>query len=178
VAVSAAMVIAGLIAKELGGERREQILAAVATCVAPVALAQGAVFQYVSFDYLWGVLATYFLVKLGKSGDARWWLAIGFTLGLGMETRYTAGFWTLGIVGGVLVTDARNICEQMALAGRWHFDAVAFAECDLAGAASFYFFGFLEAFARTRCAARSRQRISGAAALVVCECGDGAAERF
>jgi len=54
VAVSAAMVIAGLIAKELGGERREQILAAVATCVAPVALAQGAVFQYVSFDYLWG----------------------------------------------------------------------------------------------------------------------------
>ncbi len=108
VAVSAAMVIAGLIAKELGGERREQILAAVATCVAPVALAQGAVFQYVSFDYLWGVLATYFLVKLGKSGDARWWLAIGFTLGLGMETRYTAGFWTLGIVGGVLVTDARK----------------------------------------------------------------------
>src|SRR5882724_7246590 len=108
VAVSAAIVLGGLIAKELGGERREQILAAVATCVAPVALAQGAVFQYVSFDYLWGVLATYFLVKLGKSGDARWWLAIGFTLGLGMETRYTAGFWTLGIVGGVLVTDARK----------------------------------------------------------------------
>ena len=108
VAVSAAMVIAGLIAKELGGGRREQVLAAVATCVAPTALAQGAVFQYVSFDYLWGVLATYFLVKLCKSGDARWWLAIGFTLGLGMETRYTAGFWTLGIVGGVLLSDARK----------------------------------------------------------------------
>src|SRR5215510_3923987 len=44
VAVSAAMVIAGLMAKELGGERREQVLAAMATCVAPVALAQGAVF--------------------------------------------------------------------------------------------------------------------------------------
>src|SRR5579859_591809 len=51
VAVSAAMVLAGLIAKKLGGGRREQVLAAVATCVAPVALAQGAVFQYVSFDY-------------------------------------------------------------------------------------------------------------------------------
>ena len=108
VAVSAAMVIAGMIAKELGGERRVQILAAVATCVAPTALAQGAVFQYVSFDYLWGVLATYFLVRLCKSGDARWWLAIGFTLGLGMETRYTAGFLALGIVGGVLLSDARK----------------------------------------------------------------------
>jgi 4-amino-4-deoxy-L-arabinose transferase-like glycosyltransferase len=108
VAVSAAMVIAGLIAKELGGGRREQVLAAVAACIAPVALAQGAVFQYVSFDYLWGVLATYFLVRLCKSEDARWWLAIGFMLGLGMETRYTAGFWTLGIVGGVLLSDARK----------------------------------------------------------------------
>lgn len=108
VAVSIAMVLAGLIAKELGGGRREQVLAAVATGVAPVALAQGAVFQYVSFDYLWGVLATYFLVRLCKSGDARWWIAIGFALGLGMETRYTAGFLTLGIVGGVLLSDARK----------------------------------------------------------------------
>jgi MFS family permease len=108
VAVSAAMVLAGLIAKELGGGRREQVLTAVATCVSPVALAQGAVFQYVSFDYFWGVLATYFLVRLAKSGDARWWLAIGLTLGLGMETRYTAGFLTLGIVGGVLLSDARR----------------------------------------------------------------------
>jgi 4-amino-4-deoxy-L-arabinose transferase-like glycosyltransferase len=122
VAVSAAMVLAGLIAKELGGGRREQVLAAVATCVAPVALAQGAVFQYVSFDYLWGVLATYFLVKLCKSDDARWWVAIGFALGLGMETRYTAGFWTLGIVGGVLLSDARKY-----LASKWLWAGVGIA---------------------------------------------------
>lgn len=122
VAVSAAMVLAGLIAKELGGGRREQVLAAVATCVAPVALAQGAVFQYVSFDYLWGVLATYFLVRLCKSGDARWWLAIGFTLGLGMETRYTAGFLTLGIVLGVLLSDARKY-----LLSKWLWIGVAIA---------------------------------------------------
>lgn len=120
VAVSAAMAIAGLIAKELGGGRQEQVLAAMATCVAPVALAQGAVFQYVSFDYLWGVLATYFLVKLCKSEDARWWLAIGFVLGLGMETRYTAGFWTLGIAGGVLLSDARKY-----LRSKWLWIGVA-----------------------------------------------------
>jgi len=77
-------------------------------------LAQGAVFQYVSFDYLWGVLATYFLVRLCKSGGARWWVAIGFALGLGMETRYTAGFWTLGIVAGVLLSDGRKY-----LASKW-----------------------------------------------------------
>jgi len=122
VAVSAAMVIAGLMAKELGGERREQVLAAMATGVAPVALAQGAVFQYVSFDYLWGVLATYFLVKLCKSRDARWWIGIGFALGLGMETRYTAGFWTMGIVAAVLFSDARKY-----LASKWLWLGVAIA---------------------------------------------------
>ena len=108
VAVSAAMVIAGLMAKELGGGRREQILAAVAVGISPVALAQGAVFQYVSFDYLWGVTVTYFLVKLLKSEDPRWWLGIGAMLGLGMETRYTMGFLALGIAGGVFLTSARR----------------------------------------------------------------------
>lgn len=108
VAVSAAMVIAGLIAKELGGGRREQILTAVAVGIAPVSLAQGAVFQYVSFDYFWGVTLTYFLVRLCKSEDPRWWIAIGAALGVGMETRYTMGFLALGVVGGVLLTKARR----------------------------------------------------------------------
>ena len=107
-AVSATMVVSGLIARELGAGRREQVLTAVAVAVAPVSLAQGAVFQYVSFDYLWGVILTYFLVRLLKSEDPRWWLAIGATLGVGMETRYTMGFLALGLVGGVLVTNARR----------------------------------------------------------------------
>ncbi len=119
VAVSAAMVVAGLIARELGGGRRELVLTAVAVGVSPVSLAQGAVFQYVSFDYLWGVAVTYLLVKLLKSEDPRWWLAIGAMLGLGMETRYTMGFLALGIVGGVLLTSARRF-----LLNKWLWSGV------------------------------------------------------
>jgi 4-amino-4-deoxy-L-arabinose transferase-like glycosyltransferase len=107
-AVAFVMVIGGWIAKELGGKRQVQLLAAFAVGISPISLAQGAVFQYVAFDYLWGVLATYFLVRLLNTEDARWWLAVGLVLGLGMQTRYTAGFWTLGIVGGVLATSARK----------------------------------------------------------------------
>lgn len=107
-AVSIGMVVAGLIAKELGGKRRAQLLAAVATGISPVSLAQGAVFQYVSFDYLWGVTATYLLIRLLKSEDPRWWVPIGGILGIGMETRYTMGFLALGIVGAVLLTRARH----------------------------------------------------------------------
>lgn len=108
VAVSMVMVLAGLIARELGASRHMQLLAAIAAGISPFSLVQGAVFQYVSFDYLWGVSATYFLVKLLKSENSRWWLAIGAMLGLGMETRYTMGFLALGIVGAVLLTPARR----------------------------------------------------------------------
>jgi hypothetical protein len=108
VAVSAAMLFAGLIAKELGGQRREQVLAAIATGIAPVSLAQGAVFQYVSFDYLWCVLLTYFLVKLLKTEDPRWWLAVGAVVGLGMQTKYTMAFFAIGLLGGLVSTGARR----------------------------------------------------------------------
>ena len=119
-AVSAVMVIAGLITKELGGRRHLQALTAVAVAVSPFSLIQGAVLQYVSFDYLWGVLAMYFVVRLLKSDDARWWVAIGTALGLGMETRYTMGFLTLGLVAGLLLTPARKY-----LLSKWLWIGVA-----------------------------------------------------
>jgi Dolichyl-phosphate-mannose-protein mannosyltransferase len=112
VAVSTVMVLAGLIAKELGGNRHVQVLAAVAAGVSPVSLIQGAVFQYVSFDYLWGVTATYLLVRLLKSDDPRWWVPVGAVLGIGMETRYTMGFLALGIAGAVLLTPARRFLHS------------------------------------------------------------------
>lgn len=113
-AVSLIMVLAGLIAKELGGKRQVQVLAAIAAGIAPVSLIQGAVFQYVSFDYLWGVTVTYLLVRLLHSDDSRWWVPIGVVLGIGMETRYTMGFLAVGIAGAVLLTDARRF-----LRSRW-----------------------------------------------------------
>jgi len=112
IAVSTVMVLAGLIAKELGGNRRVQLLAAVAAGISPVSLIQGAVFQYVSFDYLWGVSVTYLLVRLLKSENSRWWVPIGAVLGVGMETRYTMGFLALGVAGAVLFTPARRFLRS------------------------------------------------------------------
>src|SRR5215469_1742926 len=111
-AVSIVMVLTGLIARELGGNRHIQILAAFAAGIAPISLVQGAVFQYVSFDYLWGVTVTYLLVRLLKSDDSRWWLPIGAVLGFGMQTRYTMGFLVLGIVGAVLLTSERRFLKS------------------------------------------------------------------
>lgn len=107
IAVCVVILLTGLIAKELGGNRQIQLLAAFAAAISPVSMIQGAVFQYVAFDYLWGVTATYLLVRLLKSDDPRWWVPIGAFLGLGMETRYTTGFLALGVAGAVLISAPR-----------------------------------------------------------------------
>jgi 4-amino-4-deoxy-L-arabinose transferase-like glycosyltransferase len=112
IAVAAAAMLTGLMAKELGGSRHIQALATVAAGISPISLIQGAVFQYVAFDYLWGVAAAYFLVRLLKSGDPRWWLAVGAVLGLGMETRYTIGVLALGIAMAVLLTRERRFLRS------------------------------------------------------------------
>jgi len=106
VAEAAAVVLTGLMAKELGGKRGAVLVAAFAAI--PFCLGGGALMQYVSFDYFFWVLTAYFVVRLLKSDDPQWWMAIGGALGLGMQTKWTMGFLALGVVAGVVLTDARR----------------------------------------------------------------------
>ncbi|MGA2268966.1 MAG: glycosyltransferase family 39 protein [Bryobacteraceae bacterium] len=107
-AQTAALVLSGLMARQLGGGRAAQIVAAVAVAIGPVPLTAGALFQYVSFDYLWWVLIAYLVIRLLKSEDARWWLAVGAVIGLGMMTKYTMVFLVAGVIAGVLLTPTRR----------------------------------------------------------------------
>ncbi len=102
------MVLAGLMARELGGSRVAQITAALAVGIAPISLLGGALVTYSSFDSLWWVLIAYLMIRLLKSDDPRWWLGIGVVIGLGMMTKYTMSFMVAGIVTGVLLTRARR----------------------------------------------------------------------
>jgi hypothetical protein len=106
-AQSVVFVIVGLMTRRLGGGRAAMLIAAFATALAPVSLSGSALFMYVTFDYLWFVLLAYFIVCRIESGDARWWLAIGAMVGLGMMTKYTAAFFAIGLVAGVLFTPLR-----------------------------------------------------------------------
>ena len=107
-ALSLAVVLAGLMARELGGSRASQLLTALAVAIVPIVTIEATVLQYVSFDYLWGVLLTYLLLRLLNSDDPRWWLPIGAVIGLGMMTKYTMAFYVTGLVGGVLLTRIRR----------------------------------------------------------------------
>lgn len=104
-ATAVVIVLAGLIAKEMGGGRRAQIAAAVATM--PFCLAAGALMEYVAFDSLWWVLLAYCVVRLVNSEDSRWWVAIGSVIGIGVETKYTMGLFAVAVAIGTMLTPLR-----------------------------------------------------------------------
>jgi hypothetical protein len=108
------IVFTGLMAQELGGGRFAQVTAAVAVALSPLPLFEGTEFQYTSFDNLWWVLIAYFVIRLLKTENSRWWVAIGATVGIGFLTKYTMAFFVAGILAGVLLTGARRY-----LASRW-----------------------------------------------------------
>lgn len=108
IAQALAIIVTGFMARELGGGRLAQLAAALAVALSPLPLFEGTEFQYSSFDYLWWVLIAYFTIRLLKTENPRWWLAIGATIGLGFLTKYTMGFFVCGILGGVLLSRARR----------------------------------------------------------------------
>jgi hypothetical protein len=115
-----AIIFTGLMARELGGGRLAEVAAALAIALSPLPLFEGTEFQYSTFDYLWWVLIAYFVIRLLKTENPRWWLAIGATIGVGFQTKYTMGFYLCGILGGVLLTRARRF-----LASPWFWGGMA-----------------------------------------------------
>lgn len=122
IAQAAAVVVSGLMARELGGGRLAQVTAAFAVALGPLSLFEGTEFQYTTFDYLWWVLIAYFVIRMLKSEDPRWCLAIGATIGVGFMTKYAIGFYVAGIVGGLVLTRARRF-----LGSGWFWAGIALA---------------------------------------------------
>jgi 4-amino-4-deoxy-L-arabinose transferase-like glycosyltransferase len=101
-------VLVGLIARDLGGRRPAQIVAALAVAISPVALTTGMLIQYMSFDFLGWVVVAFFVVRRLATGDPRWWLGIGAAIGLGMLTKYTMAYFVSGLIVGALLTPVRR----------------------------------------------------------------------
>src|SRR5215217_4143039 len=105
---AAVVVLAGLMARELGGGRFAQGLAALAVLVAPNFLVFGTFISMDAFDQLFWVLGTYVLVLILKHDRPRLWLLFGLFAGLGLLTKLTMLYFGLAVFVAVLLTPARR----------------------------------------------------------------------
>lgn len=117
------VLLTGLMARELGGGRFAQVLAAVAVMVAPVFLIIGHIFSMNAFDHLFWALGAYVIILILKYDRPKLWLLFGLIAGVGLMNKYSVGFLGLGLVAGLILTPARKYLLSKWL---WLGGALAF----------------------------------------------------
>ncbi|MHB8399664.1 MAG: glycosyltransferase family 39 protein [Candidatus Limnocylindrales bacterium] len=96
-------ILAALIARDLGGSRRAQILAAITVALSGY-LAAGHLDDTAEFDLLAWAVVLWLLVKLLAGGDRRLWLALGVATGIGLENKDTLLLLGAGLAVALVVT--------------------------------------------------------------------------
>lgn len=110
-AASALVLMTGLIARELGGGRVAQGLAALGLVTCGLFLRTGSLFQPVVLDQLTWTLAFYALARIGRARgtdeELRWWLILGIAGGIGLLAKFSVLFLGAGVLGALLLTPLR-----------------------------------------------------------------------
>ncbi len=106
---AAAVFLAGWIARELGGGRFAQGLAALALLVAPAYLAMDSFLSMNAFEPVFWILCAWLAIRIVKGADERWWLAFGAVAGLGLLNKNSMLLFGYALFVGLLASRARRV---------------------------------------------------------------------
>ena len=102
------VVLAGLIARKLGGRRTAITLACLAVVLAPVIIGQANIYQMNAFANLFWALSAYVLVLIVERSRPGLWLLLGLVMGLGLLNKIDFLWFGAGLGVGLLLTDMRK----------------------------------------------------------------------
>jgi hypothetical protein len=122
IAQAIVILVSGLMARDLGGNRLAQVATAVSVGLSGLPIFEATEFQYTTFSFLWWVLVCWFTIRLLTSKNPRWWIAIGAAIGLGLMTKYSLVFFVMGLLAGLALTR-----ERRHFASPWFWSGVAVA---------------------------------------------------
>jgi 4-amino-4-deoxy-L-arabinose transferase-like glycosyltransferase len=115
------IILIALIARDLGGSRRAQVLAAITAALSGY-LGAGHLDTTTEVDLLvWGVIL-WLLVRLLGGGDRRLWLVVGIVAGIGLENKDTLLLLGFGVAVGLLLTRRFDVIRSP-----WAWAAVGIA---------------------------------------------------
>lgn len=110
-AVGACILLAGLIARDLGGRPRAQVIA-TATLAVSGYLAAGHLDSTTTFDVLAWTVVLWLALRLLDGADARLWLAVGLTVGIGLENKFILLFLGASLIGGLVLARRWDILRS------------------------------------------------------------------
>jgi Dolichyl-phosphate-mannose-protein mannosyltransferase len=107
--------LTGKLARDMGGGRFAQAMAALAVVVVPMYL----LMHHWLTDNAWEPLiwmgCVWLVVRAINTGDESSWLWFGVLAGVGFENKYSIAFLLLGLLAGVLVTPHRHFLKSRYL---------------------------------------------------------------
>ena len=117
------VVLFGACARRLGGTLAVQGIALAVGIASPYLLAANSVFQTVTFDQVTWMAALHWFLCVVVDGRRRYWIALGATLGIGLEVKFTIAALVAGMVLAVLLTP--RLRALLRTAGPWLCAAIA-----------------------------------------------------
>jgi 4-amino-4-deoxy-L-arabinose transferase-like glycosyltransferase len=112
IAGAAEVALTALIARELGGGRFAQGLAALGALVAPGILAGDNLLSMNAFEPLFWTGCAWLLIRIVKTGNQRLWIWFGILAGVGLENKYSMLIFGAGITVGLLLTPERRVLRS------------------------------------------------------------------
>ncbi|WP_151475320.1 glycosyltransferase family 39 protein [Streptomyces albicerus] len=108
----AVVFVVALIARELGGDRRTQVLAAGLAGLGGQPLAVGHMVSTAGFDLLAWLVICWLVLRLLRTGDGRWWLPIGLCVGVGLLNKYLVALLVVALLTAVLAVGPRRVLRS------------------------------------------------------------------
>ena len=112
IAAGLTVLLTGLLARELGGSRRAEWIAAGCAAVGVVVLFTGHMLHTSTFDLLAWTAVTWLVVRALHTGNDRLWLVAGVVLGLGLLNKALPAFLAVGLLAGVAISGPRHLLRN------------------------------------------------------------------
>jgi hypothetical protein len=105
---AAKVFLGGWIAREIGGGKFAQFLAAVTVLLAPIYLAFDNFLSMNAFEPVFWMGCVAIVLRILNGGDRRLWLLCGAIAGMGILNKHSMLFFVSGIVAGLLLSSERR----------------------------------------------------------------------
>ena len=102
------IVVAGLVARKLGGGFWAMFLASLAVLVAPIYLTFSHLFTMNAFDPLLWILIAWLFLDLIQTGNQKTWIWIGAAIGITLLNKYGVLYFVAGLLVGLVFSPLRR----------------------------------------------------------------------